>query len=473
MQSGPDTPGSSSSFTARKAAASQLHFELPPRPLSTLDTKYPSFAPVNGTQSQQQQQQQQQPSGSVASVGNLLTPPNTLPGSGDGVSPVSPHGGAGGTSGTSSNAVYQSYNPSDYWQPNSQGPSSYGMQQSNSTQHWMPSRGVYSPSSLDGMVRTQGSVSHPQPEGHAGPSNDLYHLPPFPSSTSSTAPPVLPAVSTYFPTPTESSTMSSQSSAPHSASQASSINVSDGFYSRPTHSSSYFSPTQNSTPNSASYSYASTPSTIQTSPLSAGSQRTQMSPQSAFSDGSGFHRPSYSQSSNTYQRPPGQYPLPSMNGPIMSNMHSPNNNMALVGNLPSSMVPLTSGQAAHFQQMYGMTQPPSHSTPSGSNDRPFKCDQCMQSFNRNHDLKRHKRIHLAVKPFPCGHCDKSFSRKDALKRHILVKGCGKAQIPGRSSSSANTASEGPADGSYSSTKGNVSSHSDNYGQGDRHLPNPR
>lgn len=48
-------------------------------------------------------------------------------------------------------------------------------------------------------------------------------------------------------------------------------------------------------------------------------------------------------------------------------------------------------------------------------ERPFKCDQCPQSFNRNHDLKRHKRIHLAVKPFPCPSCDKSFSRKDALK----------------------------------------------------------
>ena len=53
------------------------------------------------------------------------------------------------------------------------------------------------------------------------------------------------------------------------------------------------------------------------------------------------------------------------------------------------------------------------------NDRPFKCDQCPQSFNRNHDLKRHKRIHLAVKPFPCGHCEKSFSRKDALKVRTL------------------------------------------------------
>lgn len=48
-------------------------------------------------------------------------------------------------------------------------------------------------------------------------------------------------------------------------------------------------------------------------------------------------------------------------------------------------------------------------------ERPYKCDQCPQSFNRNHDLKRHKRIHLAVKPFPCSNCEKSFSRKDALK----------------------------------------------------------
>ncbi|TGZ82466.1 hypothetical protein EX30DRAFT_347786 [Ascodesmis nigricans] len=59
-------------------------------------------------------------------------------------------------------------------------------------------------------------------------------------------------------------------------------------------------------------------------------------------------------------------------------------------------------------------------------ERPFRCDQCSQSFSRNHDLKRHKKIHLAVKPHPCDNCDKSFSRKDALKRHRLVKGCAKA-----------------------------------------------
>ena len=74
------------------------------------------------------------------------------------------------------------------------------------------------------------------------------------------------------------------------------------------------------------------------------------------------------------------------------------------------MAGYNSGHAAHLQQqMYGNPQPTPH------NERPFKCDQCPQSFNRNHDLKRHKRIHLAVKPFPCGYCEKSFSRKDALK----------------------------------------------------------
>lgn len=89
--------------------------------------------------------------------------------------------------------------------------------------------------------------------------------------------------------------------------------------------------------------------------------------------------------------------------------------MAMLGGmsnhgLPGNMMPgFNSGHSAQMQQMYGGPQ----QTPL--NERPFKCDQCPQSFNRNHDLKRHKRIHLAVKPFPCGHCDKSFSRKDALK----------------------------------------------------------
>lgn len=109
--------------------------------------------------------------------------------------------------------------------------------------------------------------------------------------------------------------------------------------------------------------------------------------------------------------------------------------MALVGGMPmqySQQHPMSGPIYGHHP---GQQQP--------QNDRPFKCDQCPQSFNRNHDLKRHKRIHLAVKPFPCSHCDKSFSRKDALKRHILVKGCGKTTTNG--ASNANGESLSPVD----------------------------
>jgi len=124
-------------------------------------------------------------------------------------------------------------------------------------------------------------------------------------------------------------------------------------------------------------------------------------------------QPGAQQQAQQYMRP---YPAYSLPGPIMSNLHSPNGQMSVVGGMPPGMpgsMPqygFNSGHAAQMQQqMYGNPQQTPHS------ERPFKCDQCPQSFNRNHDLKRHKRIHLAVKPFPCGHCDKSFSRKDALK----------------------------------------------------------
>lgn len=99
----------------------------------------------------------------------------------------------------------------------------------------------------------------------------------------------------------------------------------------------------------------------------------------------------------------------------MHNLGNPGQPMALVSHYPPQAA---TGYGGHFG---GMMFQPQQRTP----DKPHQCDQCPTAFTRNHDLKRHKRIHWAVKPFPCDGCDKAFSRKDALKRHKLVKCCGK------------------------------------------------
>jgi len=121
--------------------------------------------------------------------------------------------------------------------------------------------------------------------------------------------------------------------------------------------------------------------------------------------------------SSPFIKPPyPSYSLPAMPGPVLSNVNNPGSQMALVGNMHPQMMPMhfSSGYAANPQLAYAQARANSPQQ-AANQDRPFKCDECPQSFNRNHDLKRHKRIHLAVKPFPCTHCDRSFSRKDALK----------------------------------------------------------
>ena len=110
-----------------------------------------------------------------------------------------------------------------------------------------------------------------------------------------------------------------------------------------------------------------------------------------------FHSPT-PQSSSGYYSMSGTPPQHSTRPPLNTAVYSPH--------------------AAHRGQYMLNPLYPAYSHPSlhhTQQDRPHKCDQCPQSFSRNHDLKRHQRIHLAVKPFPCDNCDKSFSRKDALK----------------------------------------------------------
>jgi uncharacterized Zn-finger protein len=163
-------------------------------------------------------------------------------------------------------------------------------------------------------------------------------------------------------------------------------------HSRPPPTPAYYSPA--STPHQSTFSsYPPQPSPTQHSPTTAPGQARQL-PSHGLPSGMAHPQP--------YRGYP-SYPSHAMAGPIMSNITNPGGQMSLV---PGMSMPGYSHMGHH---MYTHGQPPPQA------ERPFKCDQCPQSFNRNHDLKRHKRIHLAVKPFPCTFCDKSFSRKDALK----------------------------------------------------------
>ncbi|OAX36525.1 hypothetical protein K503DRAFT_647253, partial [Rhizopogon vinicolor AM-OR11-026] len=48
--------------------------------------------------------------------------------------------------------------------------------------------------------------------------------------------------------------------------------------------------------------------------------------------------------------------------------------------------------------------------------RPYRCATCPASFARNHDLKRHTKLHGKT-GYQCTGCYKLFSRRDAIKRH--------------------------------------------------------
>jgi len=84
------------------------------------------------------------------------------------------------------------------------------------------------------------------------------------------------------------------------------------------------------------------------------------------------------------------------------------------------------GSPPHTHSPYARPNPiPAPVQYPASPSRPYSCDMCALSFNRQHDLKRHRETHSGEKPFLCnGGCGKTFTRKDALKRHQLVKHCG-------------------------------------------------
>lgn len=396
MASNLEPHGIPSSFTARRSAASNLpSFELPPPP--QLSHKFLPFSSMNTTQS----------TPAMVSVGNLLTPPSNIPG--DSLSPTTGLNGVG--------AITQGlppYTPNGYWPPPATGGTPFGMGTNTTPQPWgqgslnqlFPPRGMFSPS-LGSLVRNSNNSSSAS-EGLPPPPYDLNQLPPFPTSMSMSAPASLPTIAAQQQAMAYMNNVQTPVSA--SASQNSPVNT-DSFSQRPGSTPTYYSGSQpSSTPQQSQFPAFQNGSPVQQSPMSATPQGSRLSPINSQPPNL---QPAPSQQGNHFVRPYTTYSLPAMSGPVMSNVHSPNGQMAMVG-MPNGSIPgmipgFNSGHSAQMQQMYGGPAQTPH------NERPFKCDQCPQSFNRNHDLKRHKRIHLAVKPFPCGHCDKSFSRKDALK----------------------------------------------------------
>lgn len=362
-------------------------------------------------------------------TGNLLTPPTTV--ASDGLSPLSSIINAANAGNTTASQPLPPYNmqswnlPPPPTMPHSGLTPNFGMGSGITPTGWTNNlaRGMFSPS-LSSQIPTNTSQSPLRTDNLPPPPFDVSQLPPFGGAPAAmSAPSPLPAIPAQ-----QNMNYMSQSQSQTNPTLQSPLSGTDSYLQRPQSTpSTYY---QNSAPSSAAhptfppFNTLSSPTTQ--SPMSAPLMGSRISP--VTSQGASFS-PSTSQFGFRTQYP---YSLPAMsamsgpasaplNGPILTNMHNPNNQMSMIGmpshGMPTGMMqggyPMNSGQAAH---LYGAQQQP-------TNDRPFKCDQCPQSFNRNHDLKRHKRIHLAVKPFPCTHCDKSFSRKDALKvgAHSLLE----------------------------------------------------
>ncbi|KAL2846308.1 hypothetical protein BJX68DRAFT_127828 [Aspergillus pseudodeflectus] len=383
-------------LTARRPAAAQLPtFELPPPikyPLQSHPLNHPHLPPPN------------------SSVSNLITQTTQGTESLAAAAAAASTATVAALTATTSSAVASSTPVSaspeltSYWANPGSYSGSSGRQPS-----WTPglassysNRDPFSPS-FNPSIHRNPATSTPGADNTIPSAYDMHQLPPFHQQLGGSAPPAHPAMG-----------HSMLGASPHPSHP--SLPSNDPYLAKSSSAPAYGAVPQLSSPSGGAYHpYGAPPPP----PLA-------------------MHHPPSRVASNpppphlNYQRPPPfpSYSLPAMPGPIMSNVHSPGGQMSLLGpSLQSGLLPgFNSGHVASMQQMYGGHHPPHPGHAGGpTNDRPFKCDQCPQSFNRNHDLKRHRRIHLSVKPYPCSNCDKSFSRKDALKRHRLVKGCGSGE----------------------------------------------
>lgn len=371
----------------RQAASNLPTFELPPPPNIQLaaqhlgHTKFPPLSIGHHVQ----------PAQSV-SVGNLLTPPsNSASESGasssnlpSGTTPNGPHG------------PVLPYTPG-FWGPGST-PTSFGT--GLTPQPWQHNplygRSMFSP----GLRNNSNSPAAGEHSSLPPPPFELSHHHSFPSMG--------------MPSPAVGNNSSQQqvmsnmmSNMPRPQSQASPISPADGVSKPSPIPGLYTSMSASNTPQPPQYGFQSnTPVSQSPHPNHVAASR--ISPPLQPGPMPQLHQPKH-----FIQPPYPSYSVPGMPGPVMTNIPMPGSQLSAIGNVQANMLPI--GFHSGYSANPPLYPPRANSPQQPTNDRPFKCDQCPQSFNRNHDLKRHKRIHLAVKPFPCKHCDKSFSRKDALK----------------------------------------------------------
>ncbi|KAI1181305.1 hypothetical protein F4777DRAFT_11663 [Nemania sp. FL0916] len=289
------------------------------------------------------------------------------------------------TPGTQSSVMSSNYGRHLY-SPNAPGASG------GTNQPGFNSRSSQSPATADGLAPPYDSVSHPFPMSITGGPTSHSSFSAQPSHSHHMQPAIL----------------SSQTSQPPSPAVTAS---SDG-YSRAPPTPGYYTASSATTQQSTFPAFPPPHSSpTQLSPATTGGPARAIPSLSAQHHGPiGALQP---YGNRPYNYPPGVSNMGSM---VLSNMGNPGGQIHLMG-APTPLSGYHSGHTIPHHGMYPGTQ-------NSQQDRPFKCDACPQGFNRNHDLKRHKKIHLAVKPHPCGYCEKAFSRKDALRRHRLVKGCG-------------------------------------------------